>query len=551
MRGTSAIVAHSGPKLPRTTGAWVFFVLFALCALGFGVYSYSQEFQHESIAVALRNPGYGGVAWGLYIVFVVFFVGVSFAGIVVAAICRLFDIVELRPITRIAELLTITALIAGASCVLADLGRPVHGLLKLPRFANPTSPFFGTFTLVMSGYLFSSLVYFFLSARADAFTLSQDRGSPFTLLYRAWASGYRDRPTQQARHHKVSFVLALTILPLLVTAHSTLGFIFGIQGGRPGWFGALQAPAFVTLAGVSGTGMLILVGLFLRRLFKLKGLPDATFKWLGNLLWVLSLVYLYFLIVEELTATYAAPEAERNVAHAVVSGPYAPFFWTAVGGLFLSFLLPFLGYVRGRSSVAAAAFAGLFANIAAISKRLLIVLPSQTHGALAPIEEPRMYSPSWSEYGVIGGLFALVLVAMLLFGRIFPLVPSEHAAPLHPARRPEKVRRAAAFMTALTAVALIVFGLLDSFRLLRPTEIDPLVPYAAVIFATGVMLLFSSAVVYELWPEKQGRLMKRMRANAGWPERRSVAPPVVPPVVLPPVLPPSRRSVRERRTRSR
>ena len=45
---------------------------------------------------------------------------------------------------RIAELLTVSCLVAGASTIVADLGRPGVGLSNLPRLANPSSPFFGS-----------------------------------------------------------------------------------------------------------------------------------------------------------------------------------------------------------------------------------------------------------------------------------------------------------------------------------------------------------------------------------------------------------------------
>jgi molybdopterin-containing oxidoreductase family membrane subunit len=483
--------------------AWLFLVASALFAFLFGVYSYSQEFHHEIIATNLRNPGQGGASWGLYIVFVIFFVGVSFAGITVAAICRLFDVAALRPITRMAELLTISALLAGASCVLADLGRPEHGLLKLPRLANPSSPFYGTFTLVMSGYLFSSLVYFFLAGRADAARMAANPSIPGRFLYRLWASGYRDTPAQRARHHRISFWLALTILPLLVTAHSTLGFIFGIQSGRPGWYSALQAPAFVVLAGVSGTGMLILAALGFRKLYRLHDqIPDASIRWLGNFLWILSLVYLYLVIVEELTTTYTGLESGRHIAHEIVGGTFAPVFWTTIACLVLAFVLPFSLYLRKRGSVAWIGVAAVLANVAAILKRFLIVVPSQTHGALMPIEEPTSYLPSWSELGVIAGLFGLVAFIMLVFGRVFPFVPGAHP---HATVSPTAgfKRRVAAISSMVVAIGLIITGLSDSFRLWRPDEGDPVVPFAPVIFAVGVMLLFVSAIIYEVFPDRK------------------------------------------------
>lgn len=493
-------MAHVQP-LPRTSVAWLACVALAAGAVAFGVVAFREQYVHGFIVTGLRNPGQGGAGWGLYIAFDVFFVGVSFAGITVAVLCRLFDIAALKPVSRLAELLTITALLAGACAVLSDLGRPLDGLLKLPRYANPRSPFFGTFTLVVAGYLFSSIVYFFLAARADAAATARTARAG-RWFYRLWASGWTDSPADRDRHHRVSFWLALTILPLLVTAHSTLGFIFGIQSGRPGWYSALQAPAFVIMAGVSGIGMVILVTLGVRRLLGLHDrIPDASIRWLGNLLWVLALVYLYFMVVEELTATYAAPAADRHVAHEVVGGHFAPVFWLTAGSLFLAFLLPFAMYLRRRTSIAAVGAAALLANVAAVLKRFLLVVPSQTHGALAPIDPPDAYAPTWVELGVVGGMFGVVALGILAFIRIFPIVSTPHEVePVTPAREPWRVLATAA--TAALAIAAIATGLSDSFRLWSE-EIDPRIPFSPALFAGGVILLFSSAIVYETFPSRR------------------------------------------------
>jgi len=497
------VVPHTLQPLPRTRPAWLIAVAIAACALLVGIYAFSVQWREGLIVTDHRNPGYGGAAWGLYVGFYVFFVGVSFAGITVAALCRLFNIEALKPVSRLAELITIAALIVGAAAIITDLGRPVDGLIKLPRFANPRSPFFGTFTLVVSGYLMSSVVYFYLAGRADAAAMVEHARGPLKLVYRVWAAGYRDSIGERARHRRVSYWLALAILPMLVVAHSTLGFIFGIQAGRPGWYSALQAPAFVVMAGVSGIGMVILVSAGIRRLCKLHDrIPDASLRWLGNLLWVLALVYLYFMIVEELTASYAGPEADRHVAHQITTGRYAPLFWTTVGCLLVTFVVPFALYLKRTTSVTALVIAGATANVAAILKRFLIVVPSQTEGALLPVEPPLPNAPSPVELGVIAGMFGAVALIILLFVRVFPIVPTPH--PHQPARPPhDRLRTLMTAVTAGVAATLVLLGLADSFRLFSHHEIDPRVPYSPVIFATGVILLFGSAVVYELFPGRR------------------------------------------------
>ncbi|MBI4607091.1 MAG: polysulfide reductase NrfD [Planctomycetes bacterium] len=494
----------SGPPFVLGAGWWV--AVTALAALaGFGGYAYYQQLLHGEVVTGMRTIGAGGATWGLYIVFVVFFIGVSFAGITVAALIRLLDIQDLKPLSRMAELLTIVSLMMGALCVVADLGRPIEGLLNLPRYARTSSPFFGTFSLVIGGYLFASLVYFYLAGRADAAHCAL-RAKRLRWVYRLWASGYRGTQAERDRHHRVSFWLALLILPLLVTAHSTLGFIFGIQGGRPGWFNALQAPGFVVMAGVSGTGLLIVVAAAIRRALRLEAvITPRAFRWLGNMLLVLTSVYLYFMVAEELTANYAALASEKKIAHEIVFGAYAGLFWTVVGSLVAAFAILFAQFLRGGRSLAWTVAAGLLVNVAAVLKRYLIVVPSQTHGTLLPYD-PGTYTPTWVEVGVVAGLFALGTLIYLVFIKLFPIVPAApfEGRPSSPAAADadgEGGRRTAAALFTLTLLAglgLAVTGFLLSARAWTQPHLDPVVPYSPVVFILGVMLCFASAAVYEL-----------------------------------------------------
>jgi len=527
MAGRIFALARRHPRrvLPAGTAGWYALIALALGLIGLAIYAYSVQFREGYIVTNLRNPGRGGAAWGLYIAMDVYFVGVSFAGITVASIARLFKLQVLEPVTRLAELLTISALLAGACVVVADLGRPGHGLLELPALARPSSPFFGTFTLVVAGYLFSSLVAFFLTGRRDAATMARIGPRWLRWFYRGWASGYRFTADEHARHGRTTFWLAITILPLLVCAHSTLGLIFGIQVGRPGWYSALQAPGFLVLAGASGTGMLILATVILRRMLRLRAqIPDTAIHWLGGFLWVLALVYLYFTVVEELTATYAGPTMDRHVAHSIVTGGYSTSFWVYVGTMFLGFAIPFTQYVRGRPSVRGIAIAAALVNVGAVVKRLLIVVPSQTQGSYLALEEGT-YTPSWIEWSIMAGAASLVLLIILVFARIFPLTHGHEPELTRDSTLPrDRARKLASIAWATIALVLVVVGLTDSFRLWSGGDLDPRLPYAPLIFAAGVMMLFSTAVIYELLP---GRRPPRAKARIVDRARTRAAPPAV------------------------
>lgn len=395
-------------------------VLLGLIAQGFNAL-YTQ-LTEGLVVTGLRDIGtMGGSTWGLYIAFDVYFVGVSFAGITTAALVRLLNLRHLRAVSRMAEVLTIVSLILAAFTVLPDLGQPLRGVLHLLKYARPQSPFFGTFTMVIAGYLFASLVYFFLDSRRDAAVCARTPGR-LQWLYRLWAAGYRGTPGERERHQRVSFWLSLAILPMLVIAHSTLGFVFGLQVGRPGWFSALQAPAFVILAGVSGVGLLIVITAVVRRALGAEDrLPLEIFRWLGNFLMVLTAAYIYFMLVDWLTATYAAPIHESRVTQAIFFGQYARIYWTSVAALVIAFYLLLRQFLTGRYGIPVLVLSGGLVNVAAVGKRLLIVVPSQTHGALLPYPAGA-YSPTWVEYSIIGGLVALGILLYVLFAKVFPII---------------------------------------------------------------------------------------------------------------------------------
>lgn len=420
------MVATSNVALPYGVGRWskgaIILLLLSLAFVGWGIFAYSQQIIHGEIVTGLRDIGtMGGAPWGIYVVFVVYFVGVSFAGITIAALIRLFRLDHLRGISRMAELLTIIALILGALSIMADVGRPLRALLYLPMYGRPMSPFFGTFTLVISGYLFASLVYFYLDGRKDAAICARRGKGALQKFHQFWAAGYKNTASEQDRHERATFWLAIAILPLLVAAHSTLGVVFGLQVGRPGWHSALQAPGFVILAGVSGIGHLIILAALFRAFTgdKQKIGIDA-FKWLSNILMLLTIIYLYFMAIEWLSVSYASSEKEALIAKEMITGRYAGIFWVSVGSLALSALLLFVQFLNGKYSIGVAVVAGILVNVAAIGKRYLVVIPSQTHGALLPYG-PGTYVPSWVELSVVLGLLGLGSFLYILFVKVFPI----------------------------------------------------------------------------------------------------------------------------------
>ncbi len=483
----------------------VLFLIFAV-----GVYAYSRQVLYGLLVTNMRTIGVGGSTWGLYVIFNVFFVGVSFAGITISATIRLFGISYLKPIARMAELMTIIILTMGAVAILADLGRPIHGIINFPLYSRPLSPFFGDFAMVAAGYLFSSMVFFYLSAREDAaYLATRATFPPLRMFYKIWAMGFQPRPEDFNRHANSSFWLSLFILPLLITAHSTLGFIFGLQSARPGWFTALQAPGFVVMAGISGTGFIMVIMALVRKFLNLQEvIVPKAFKWLGLLMMILCGVYIYFMVAEELTEHYAAPLIETRVAQQVTNGVYAPLFWITVGGLLISALIIFFQYLKGITNIGLHVFAGLLVNVSCILKRFIIIVPSQTFGTLLPYRHG-FYHPSWVEVSIIAGLTALAIMVYMGFMKIFPIVPLNmhaHELPALQVKLGEShlshLRRLTCFgITLILGLSLAVAGFLLSARFGTKAYLDPILPFSPILCVGGIMLCFIAAIVYEIVPE--------------------------------------------------
>jgi len=412
--------------LPMGVGSigvgWLAFMGIAVLGIIFGLVGFLVEQQQGMVATGMRNLGtMQGATWGAYISLVVYFVGVSFAGITVAALIRLFNLDYLKGVARMAEVMTVVALVLGALAIIVDLGQPLRGIANLFRYARPQSPFFGTFALVISGYLYASLVYLYVTSRSDAAVLTENP-SKLRGFFRFWAAGYVDTPDQRERDQRTTFWLALAILPLLVVAHSSLGFVFGLQVGRPGWFGTLQAPAFVVLAGVSGIGHLIVMAAIIRKVLKAEErVKNRAFAWMGRFMMILLFVYLYFIVVEILTTIYQPSIAEQELSEALLTGRYAWLFWGSSAAL----VIPLIGLgwmaVTRTWRVSWLVVAGILVNVGALGKRLLIVVPSQTDGQLLPYGTGT-YFPTWVELAVAVGLFSLGAAMVAIFMKAFPII---------------------------------------------------------------------------------------------------------------------------------
>ena len=134
------MATHEANKpLPMGVGSispgWFAFMAIAMLGIVLGLIGYVVEQQQGMVATGMRDLGtMQGATWGVYISLVVYFVGVSFAGITIAALIRLYNIDYLKGVARMAEVMTVQAAvdpkILAAGCVVSETQRRLSYAFK-------------------------------------------------------------------------------------------------------------------------------------------------------------------------------------------------------------------------------------------------------------------------------------------------------------------------------------------------------------------------------------------------------------------------------------
>src|SRR3989337_2490035 len=355
---------------PLRTTSWKFYVLIAILGsiVAWGVYAYSWQLRTGLSMTGLNDR----VSWGVYISNFVFFIGISHAGTLISAILRVTHAEWRRPITRMAESITVMAIIVGAAFPLIDLGRPDR-LLNIFLYGRLESAILWDFISIAT-YLAGSLLYLYLPMIPDLAIVRRQvlTGRLRSFLYRRLGRGWTGTAIQKRSLEKSIGMMAIIIIPVAISVHTVVSWIFGMTL-RVGWHSAIFGVYFVGGAIFSGIATILIAMAVFRRVYHLeKYITPLHFRNLGALLLVLDLVMIYFTLSEYLTATYGAETRDVAWVRILSTGPYAILFWgMLLGGLVLpAFLLVF------RRGIAGIVVAAILVDVAMWMERFLIVVPT-------------------------------------------------------------------------------------------------------------------------------------------------------------------------------
>ncbi|MCX6207741.1 MAG: polysulfide reductase NrfD [Bacteroidetes bacterium] len=406
-------------KFGKVGKIWVG-VLLAFCTLG--LVAYILQLKNGLVVTGLRDY----VSWGIYISNFVFFVAISLVGSLITAVLRLSQAKWSTPLTRISEIIAVSAITFASLIIIVDMGRPerfynlfLHGRLQSPIVWD---------VIVITTYFFVSILLLYFPLLPDMAIMMKHKdvtGMPWlNKMYTFLGSFWKNTAAQIHISEKAINILSITIIPVAFAIHTVTSWLFATTY-RPGWDSTNFGAYFISGAFLVGAGAVVVAMFVFRKAYKLENyIKDEHFDKMGKVLVLLALLYLYFNVNEFLVPAFKMKKSEEEHLMGLFTGEFAVVFWFAIS---TAMLIPIIILIQKKGRKPLPAFiAGLLVVVGSWFKRYLIVTPTLLHPFLPMYDVPKSYThyfPTWQEWSIALGSLAGALLIITIFARIFPIIP--------------------------------------------------------------------------------------------------------------------------------
>ncbi len=409
------------PQLEQTSFlgyAWIFFLV---AVIGLGFYAFLQQVLLGHEVTGMRD----NVVWGVYIVNFIFFMGISYAGALISGTLHLFRTAWRKPIIRMAEFITIIALLIGPCFILLCIGR-LDKLPYLVLFGRIQSPITWD-VIAISTDIFGCFIFLYLSLLRDLATLRDDQFLKLPRwrmkLYKILALGYTGTPEQQLRLNRATDIMAAMVIAIAIIVYSVLAWIFSVTL-QPGWHSTIFGPYFVIAAVYSGSAVLILCMWAFRKIYHLEEyITRKHFVAVGVIMLVLAAFFGYFTFSDYLTKWYGSEKNDEQLIQLL----FREFYWPFIISNYIGVLLPLLvvGIARLRT-ITNITVTAVIVIIALWLNRYLIVVPTLESPYL-PIQDERpawhTYTATWVEWSLTAAGVAVFCLLFTLASKFVTIVP--------------------------------------------------------------------------------------------------------------------------------
>ncbi|MEQ1586289.1 MAG: NrfD/PsrC family molybdoenzyme membrane anchor subunit [Cyclobacteriaceae bacterium] len=385
-----------------------------------GIIGYYRQVQNGLGVTGMRDYA----SWGIYISNFVFFVAISLVGSLITAIFRLTNVSWRTPLTRISEIIAVSAIMFAGLIIIVDMGRPerftnlfLHGRLQSPIIWD---------VIVITTYLTLSILFLYFPLLPDLKIMIKHSkaGSMNQKIYKLIGSFWQGTAEQFRISENAVKVISIMIIPVALAIHTVTSWLFATTY-RPGWDSTNFGAYFVSGAFLVGAGGVVVAMYVFRRAYNLQEyITEKHFNYMGKIVVMLAFLYLYFNINEYLVPAFKMKKAEEHHLMGLFTGEFSYLFWSAI---LVGMIIPIavLLFPSGRKPLPMFVM-GLFVVVGAWFKRFLIVTPTLLSPFLPISNAPESYAhyyPTWEEWFITVGTLAGALLIITVFVRLFPIIP--------------------------------------------------------------------------------------------------------------------------------
>ena len=405
---------------------WLPATLVAILVFLIGASAFGYMLNKGVGVTGLNRP----VFWGFFMVNFVFWIGISHAGIMISAILRLTQAEWRRPVTRAAEVMTVFSLMSALMAApLVHVGRPWRADLWVFPYdfargiwVNIRSPFIWDPSAVLT-YLTASTLFVLVCLIPDLAVIRDRTKGWVRAIYSILSLGFRGTPRQWKLQTVAGILLSALVLPVFVSVHSIVSWDFAAQIGPEAWHSTIFAPYFIIGAIHSGVSAVATLMVIMMWVFKWdKYITRDHLDSIARLLIIVATTWFFFFFLEWVFALYTLEDPEIAMRDLQVfqwpwSGMFIVFLITAY-----FFPVPMWLFKKVRRSLFWMFVTTIAVNIGMWLERFLIIVPGLMRRGHF-IFDWGSYHPSIIEILMVAATFAWVILGMLLFTKVFPLIP--------------------------------------------------------------------------------------------------------------------------------
>lgn len=404
------------------TGKWgkVWITFLTTVFLAGVVAYYLQETRGKAVTTGLSDY----TMWGVYISNFLFLVALSLSSVFMSAILKLTHFEWYRPISRIADVISLASISMAGLCIMISMGRPdrlyflfIHGRIQSPIVWD---------IIVVLTYFVACVLALFIALIPSLSTCKnhlENMPKWQFKMYEILSFGWKGTQEQWKILKRTVYILTILIIPLGIALRTVSAWLFSTTL-RPEWDSTNFGAYFVSGSALLTVAVMIIAVYAFRKIYKLKKyLTNMHFDKMGRAMVLMGLIYAYFNINEYLVPAYKMSSLHANHLLNLFVGENALFYWLVVlFGIAVPCILPLFKKLRKPFPLTIIAAAVL---IAGWFKFYLIVIPGLSHPLLPIQDVPASwshYTPSALEMTIVAATIAGTMLLVTIFSKYFPII---------------------------------------------------------------------------------------------------------------------------------